>query len=223
MDILTGSIGGNIHLFSRKANGTYAAGVTLKAKDSAKPINAGRGASAAAADWDGDGDLDLIIGNGEGAVYLAPNEGTRQKPVWGEPQRLKAAGKTITAQDGDAGPCVADWDGDGNLDLLLGSGSGSVVWFRNTGPKTKPELAAGVVLVDGIPQTDPADSKQIANPKRSLRDSKVCVADWNADGRPDLVVGDYSYERKGDSYKLHGWVWVYLRAPGAASAQQAMK
>jgi len=38
-----------------------------------------------------------------------------------------------------------------------------------------------------------------------------------------LVVGDYSYERKGDSYKLHGWVWVYLRAPGAASAQQAMK
>jgi hypothetical protein len=223
MDILTGSIGGNIHLFSRKPNGTYAAGVTLKKGDSGKPINVGRGSAVTAADWDGDGDLDLIIGNAEGAVYLAPNEGTRQKPVWGEPQRLKCASGPITTQDGDAGPCVADWDGDGNLDLLLGSGAGSVVFYRNAGAKTKPELAAPVTLVDPIPQTGQNSSADLDNPKRSLRDSKVSVADWNGDGRPDLIVGDYSYERKGESYKLHGWVWVYLRTPAPAGAQQAMK
>jgi hypothetical protein len=223
MDILTGSIAGNIHLFSRKPNGTYAAGVTLKQGDTGKPLNVGRGSTAAAADWDGDGDLDLIIGNAEGVVYLAPNEGTRQKPIWGEPQRLKAASGPITAQDGDAAPCVADWDGDGNLDLLLGSGSGSVVWRRNIGAKTKPELAAPVTLVDPFPQGDQKDAADFDKPKRSRRDSKVCVADWNGDGRPDLIVGDYSYERKGDAYKLHGWVWVYLRTPGPGSAHQAMK
>lgn len=223
MDILTGSIAGNIHLFSRKPNGTYAAGVTLKKGDLGKLINVGRGSAVAAADWDGDGDLDLIIGNADGAVYLVPNEGTRQKPIWGDPQRLKAASGPITASDGDAGPCVADWDGDGRLDLLLGSGSGSVVWCRNVGTKTKPELAAPVTLVEAVSASSQKESADFDNPKRSGRDSKVCVADWNGDGRPDLIVGDYSYERKGDAYKLHGWVWVYLRTPGPGGAQQAMK
>ncbi|MEO5822720.1 MAG: VCBS repeat-containing protein, partial [Vicinamibacteraceae bacterium] len=36
---------------------------------------------------------------------------------------------------------VADWDGDGLLDIVLNSILGDVVWLRNTGTRTSPRLA----------------------------------------------------------------------------------
>jgi hypothetical protein len=217
MDILTGSISGKIHLFRRKPNGTYAAGETLK-KGFFRDLTVGQGSSACPADWNGDGSLDLIIGNGEGAVYLVPNQGTVQKPSWGDPIPLKANGRALSADGGAAGPYVADWDNDGKLDLVLGSGSGQVVWCRNVGTKTKPELAAPVVLVHALPESQRMDRTGATSPERSGAHSRVCVADWNGDGRADLIVGDYAYERLVDRAILHGWVWVYLRETVTARA-----
>lgn len=37
---------------------------------------------------------------------------------------------------------VADWNGDGLLDLVLNSIWGKVVWFPNLGTPTKPSLGA---------------------------------------------------------------------------------
>ena len=210
MDILTGSISGSIHLFRRKPNGTYAYGETLR-KGFFRDLSVGRGSTACTVDWDGDGGLDLIIGNGEGAVFLVPNQGTLRKPSWGSPVRLKAGGSPISADGGAASPHMADWDGDGKSDLLLGSGSGQVVWCRNMGTKSKPELAAPVTLVKALPEDERNVRSSTANPQRSGAHSKVCVVDWNGDGRPDLIVGDYAVEQVRDEFKLHGWVWVHLR------------
>lgn len=217
MDILTGSISGKIHWFRRKPNGTYAAGITLK-KGFFQDLSVGSGSTVCPVDWNGDGTLDLIIGNGEGAVYLVSNEGTPQKASWGDPARLKAGGRVLMADGGAAAPCVADWDRDGKWDLLLGSGSGQVVWCRNVGTKSHPELNAPVTLVEALPPSQREDNAAAANPQRSGAHSKVCVADWNGDGRPDLIVGDYGYERVEDRYKLHGWVWVYGRRADAVPA-----
>src|SRR2546421_11313797 len=115
MDLLSGSWPGEIYVFYRKANGTFAAGETLKDKNG-RIIKVGSASSVAVADWDGDGDLDLVIGNIDGAVFLVINEGNSQKPAFGTPTRLNAKGKPVIAEGGDAGPGLAGWDGGGKLD-----------------------------------------------------------------------------------------------------------
>jgi hypothetical protein len=165
-----------------------------------------------AADWDGDGDLDLLVGNTGGTVYLVPNEGTPKKPAFGEPVYLKANGKIIRADNGSSAPCVADWDGDGKQDLVLGSETGRVVWYQNTGSKTQPLLSAPITLVE------PFDMSQRAEPQRSGYRTKVCVADWNQDGKPDLIVGDCQSLK---DRSFHGYVWVYLRPSSGVEVSAA--
>ncbi len=211
MDILSGSYPGEIYFFRRKPNNTFAAGEILK--HDGKPIKVGQAACLSVADWNGDGLQDLFIGTIDGAVFYIPNQGTTTKPAFGPAVPLKAAGKPVSAQGGRAGTCVGDWDGDGKLDLLLGNESGSVVWYRNSGTKTKPELAGPVTLIEPAQRQAPAAS--LEKPTRSGLRSKVAVVDWNGDGRPDLLVGDF---QSGGQGKYHGWVWVYLR-----KAADAMK
>lgn len=217
-DILSGSYPGEIYLFRQKPNRTYASAVKLKGKDG-KVINVGRAAAVALGDWHGKGTLDLVVGNIDGKVFLLPNEGTPSQPAFGPPQRLEAAGQPVMATGGDAGPCLADWDGDGKLDLLLGSGSGAVVWYRNIGSTSEPKLAAPVTLVEAPPSETGSDN--VSHPKRSGTRTKVAVGDWNHDGRPDLLVGDVAWERKGTQTRLHGWVWVYLRKTTSVAQQTA--
>jgi len=209
-DILTGSISGQVHFYRKKPNGSYAAGDTLK-RGILRPVNAGRASTVSVADLDGDRDFDLVIGIGEGNVCLVSNQGTREKPAWGAPVRLVAEGKEILAQGGNAAPCVADWDGDGVLDLLVGSGSGQVVWHRNLGTKNEPRFGAPAVLVEPCLEKRGLRAAKSTPPTRSAFDAKVCVADWNGDTKPDLIVGDYSIEGTRRDVALHGWVWVYLR------------
>ena len=85
----------------------------------------GTASAVHAADWDGDGDHDLIIGDYYGKVYLVPNEGTAKSYVFGKEERIRAGGKPIDVRKG-AGPFTADWDSDGDLDLLVGADDGSV-------------------------------------------------------------------------------------------------
>jgi hypothetical protein len=66
------------------------------------------------------------------------------------PVRLEAAGKPIDTEVGHAAPFVADFDGDGVKDLLVGQFGGGVLWFyRNMGTNDQPKLAAGVKFKDG--------------------------------------------------------------------------
>ncbi len=143
------------------------------------------------ADWDGDGDLDLIVGDISGNVHLVPNEGTPKSHAFGMNKQLQAGGQPLRVGS-RAGPCVADWDGDGDLDLLVGADDGSVSLYRNTGSAKSPELAAAEQLVPpGEKASTARASKQASRGTRS----KVCVADWNGDGRLDLLVGDFAHQK----------------------------
>ncbi|NLO72815.1 MAG: VCBS repeat-containing protein [candidate division WS1 bacterium] len=78
-------------------------------------------------------------------------------------------------------PEVADWDGDGHLDLLLGWG-GLLLWY----PRVGPHMGAGQEL-------RLADGSFVAQAVHTLSAASghlaPCVADVDADGRPDLLLG----------------------------------
>jgi hypothetical protein len=174
--------------FDRTANGRVVTYHGKRLESTAeKPIAVtGTASVVSAADWDGDGDLDLIVGNINGEVYLLPNEGTSKAYAFGKEEPLLTNGRPIRVPS-RAGPCVADWDGDGDLDLLVGADDGSVSLYRNIGSRTSPRLAAPLRLVEASRARYGAQASKEA--QRGSR-SKICVADWNGDGKPDLFVGD---------------------------------
>lgn len=165
------------------------------------------GSWVAAADWDADGDLDMLIGSFAGELFLRENIGTRSQPKYsGESIQIEADGKAFK-ENCHTAPVVADWDGDGVFDLVVGSGDGSVGWYKNIGSAAKPEFGSRNLLV--APAFVRSDVKQLADssehggkfliqklpegetPIPGAR-AQICVCDYNNDGKLDLIVGDHS-------------------------------
>jgi hypothetical protein len=201
-DIVSGSYWpGHVYVFRGQGNGEYAKGEILTDASGAE-LHAGRpwesekkpdmdslAAAPCAVDFDGDGDLDLLVGNIAGRVILIRNDGTPQRWAFGtERTAIEAGGKPIDVPGGDAGPTVADWDGDGLTDLIVGAGDGSVTWYRNTGTAREPRFAEGTALLQG----EPGELKYGKEPECSRARTKVHAVDYDGDGRLDLLVGDFA-------------------------------
>lgn len=147
-------------------------------------------------DYEGDGDVDIIVGvddwndygwdnaynnkgvwtNGplHGFVYLIENINGK----YVNKGRIKAAGKDIDVY-GAPTPNLADFDGDGDLDMICGEFLDRLTYFENVGTRSKPIFSEGRFLAnnDGIIKMD-------------LEMIIPVAVDWNKDGHIDLVVGD---------------------------------
>ncbi|QEC54118.1 FG-GAP repeat domain-containing protein [Anseongella ginsenosidimutans] len=147
-------------------------------------------------DYGQDGDEDIIVGvddwsdygwdnafnekgkwtNGplHGYVYLIENQDGNYR----NQGRLEAGGKIIDVY-GAPSPNFADFDGDGDLDLVCGEFLDRLTWFENTGSSERPVYAAGKYL---------RNSAGII--KMDLQMIIPVAVDWDKDGHIDLVVGD---------------------------------
>jgi hypothetical protein len=151
-------------------------------------------------DFDGDGLLDLVHGAGfwgdygwdnafneagqwqrgplHGYVYILRNKDGNDKPFYEKPYRLQAQGKDVDVF-GMPSPNFADFDGDGDLDLICGEFLDGFTYFRNDGSRKEPIYASGVYLEE--------DGKKIAMHVQMI--TPVAI-DWDQDGDVDLVCGD---------------------------------
>ncbi|HKA06548.1 MAG TPA: VCBS repeat-containing protein [Gemmataceae bacterium] len=163
----------------------------------------GLSSQVAVTDWNGDGVPDLLVGGNTrvlGVVYgpLAGKNTLTVERVWPKGKEL-LDGVTTNL-------CVADWDGDGLADLIVGGYVGDkrgVYWLRNIGTKKARKRAEPKLLLSDDVQDD----------DRRRYTTGVWVTDWNADGRPDLIVSVQEWSRVGEgAYGVREHkVWVYLR------------
>lgn len=189
LDLVSGSyLPGDVFWFPRTVEGGLGAARRIELASGA-PLRVGRASWPFVVDWEGDGDLDLVLGNMLGAVFLARNASGGPALALAEPEPLALAGEPLKLLATNAAPCVADWDGDGAPDLLLGAGDGAVRLYRNASRSGEPALAPARELVPPSPAGPPP-----AQPTRNGPRARVAVADWNADGRLDLLVGEHVSE-----------------------------
>jgi hypothetical protein len=146
------------------------------------------------ADFNGDGLDDILIDHTAGSghdIVMYKNIGTKSEPKFGKPAPVELPGLKMSRPS----PYVFDWDGDGKLDLLLGTETTAIYFCRNVGTNKEPKLDKGKKLGlagDGF--------------EKGCR-CRIDVADFNGDGKSDIVVGNFYSDKK----PMGGNVWVFLR------------
>jgi len=107
-------------------------------------------------------------------------------------------------------PAFADWDNDGDLDLICGDWARNIYFFRNVGSRTSPQFEPDKLkLAKGFQRLQPGHVPAVAK-KVTLPVAKVptrieqnisielpefnpcpSVLDWDADGDLDIVAPSF--------------------------------
>jgi hypothetical protein len=81
-------------------------------------------------DLDADGDLDAVVGAWDGTLRYFVNTGTSADPVFVEATGVANPFSGIDVGGGSS-PELADLDGDGDLDAIVGESGGRLVFYRS--------------------------------------------------------------------------------------------
>jgi len=132
------------------------------------------------ADFNRDGSLDMGFTAQQGLstrFWYIPNQSARNQPARYILQDTVALSLPLALNDT---PFPYDLDRDGDLDWLVGKAQGNLEYYQNTGTSSQP------VFILNNPQVG-----QIV-PEPAHGNLSPIIADFNADGKPDLLCGDPS-------------------------------
>ena len=142
-------------------------------------------------DWNKDGLVDIITAD----YMVLINDGTGDPFFYKQKIPILPAGQRIAHPSGIGDdwyfPRVYDFDGDGDDDVLFGDWYGQIWWHENREGKFDLEgklltVESGEPIKVGPVGLDPKASFRALQGARTV----FTVADFNGDGRNDLVVGD---------------------------------
>lgn len=150
VDVLCGNSSGTLWLLIN--DGTAAAphfSAKAYVKDGAVNLDIGMWSCPCVVDWNRDGKKDLIIGHSGGTLFYYENIGTDSSPQFNGWEKLKV-GSNVIDMGTYSRQYVADWNGDGVQDLIVGGGNGYVWSFEALGPlslsnNTIPDSTGAVI------------------------------------------------------------------------------
>lgn len=174
LDLAVGAQDGTVTAYR---NGGFGWSGAFTPSSSGYPLNgidAGTGAAPVFVDIDHDGDMDMVVGNGAGPLVTYRNGGDGWAGAfrpWGENDPF--AGVPV---DEGSTPVFVDLDGDGDLDLVVGTRYGEIISFVNGGNGWRGPLRP-------LGELDPFKHIDVGDR------SAPTFADLDYDGDLDMVTG----------------------------------
>ena len=212
LDLLVGNYGGDVLLIQNSGGSgrpdfrtpaTYESALLQKGFERWGNVFAPYGV-----DWDKDNKMDLLIGEGSysaNSIHIFPGKGIGRPSMEPDDRSVLAYGMGLE----QLSPCVVDYNGDGNNDLLVAERGGRTAVYLGKGGPFKPGEPIpfhSFITIDGAPPTlppntptpepgaslDPMDAIKATNLLSAGGGCTIATADFNGDGLFDLVFGKRS-------------------------------
>jgi len=173
-----GPLRGYLYLLENK-DGNFINKGRIKAQG--KDIESYGAPGANMADFNGDGKPDIICGEFLDKLTFYQNTGNRNNPKFANGRiLLDEHGDTIRLHVQMITPVAVDFDGDGNVDLIVGDEDGRVAFIKNTG-KTRKQISIF---------HNPVYLKQKADNLKFGALATPYSVDWDGDGKEDIISGN---------------------------------